>query len=106
MSRRARAETQPFEPMKKQRAEKPLPKNRPSKRVGSGTLVRLAALLRGHRNLEMWCSFPKQKPKLYYVWSSGMGPMADRGEPTLEAAIEKFWRDHRREHFKRSKPNQ
>ncbi len=26
--------------MKKQRAEKPLPKNRPSKRVGSGTLVR------------------------------------------------------------------
>jgi len=26
--------------MKKQRSEKPLPKNRPSKRVGSGTLVR------------------------------------------------------------------
>lgn len=26
--------------MKKQRADKPLPKNRPSKRVGSGTLVR------------------------------------------------------------------
>jgi flagellar basal body rod protein FlgG len=26
--------------MKKPRAEKPLPKNRPSKRVGSGTLVR------------------------------------------------------------------
>lgn len=71
----------------------------------SGAMVRLASLLRGHRNLEMWCSFPEQKLKLYYIWSSALGPMADRGEPTLEAAIDKFWNLHRRKHWKRSKPN-
>lgn len=43
--------------------------------------------------------------KLYYVWSSALGPMADIGEPTLEAAIDKFWTTYRRQHLKRSKPN-
>ena len=70
----------------------------------SGTLDKLVALMRGHRNLEMWCSFPEQHPKLFYIWSSGIGPLADRGEPTLDAAINKFWNAHRRQHWKRSKP--
>ena len=73
--------------------------------VPTGAMVRLAALLCGHQNIEMWCSPPERKVKLYYVWSSALGPMADSGEPTLEAAIDKFWTTYRRQHLKRSKPN-
>lgn len=79
--------------------------NKPDRKTRAGILVRLAALLCGHRNIEMWCSPPERKVKLYYVWSSALGPMADSGEPTLEAAIDKFWTTYRRQHLKRSKPN-
>ncbi len=56
----------------------------------------LRELLRADSNLLLWRSWPDNKKHLFYVWSTKCGEgLADHGEPTLEEAIAKFYRDHR-----------
>jgi len=67
----------------------------------------LRELLRADSNLLLWRSWPDQKEQLFYVWSTQCGEgLADRGEPTLEEAIAKFYRDHRHQLSSPNKPDE